>query len=169
MPPAPCPAAGASPTSPALRSHPARGSALSCSRPPLARLPSDRVPSPVSRLPRGLLWGRARAGPGGARCRPCAAPGGAGERAAVPPRGADARSRRCVHVRGCVRGATTRGGTCGGCERGGVRGRAASGRGKRRFPPPLHAFARRGAAVPYGDGGRPPERREEWRLKDGRD
>lgn len=136
MPPAPCPAAGASPTSPALRSHPARGSALSCSRPPLARLPSDRVPSPVSRLPRGLLWGRARAGPGGARCRPCAAPGGAEERAAVPPRGADARSRRCVHVRGCVRGATTRGGTCGGCERGGVRGRAASGRGKRRFPPP---------------------------------
>lgn len=88
----------------------------------------------------------------------------------MPPRGADARSRRCVHVRGCVRGATTRGGTCGGCERGGVRGRAASGRGKRRFPPPPpHAFARRGAAVPYGDGGRPPERREEWRLKDGRD
>lgn len=56
----------------------------------------------------------------------------------MPPRGADARSRRCVHVRGCVRGATTRGGTCGGCERGGVRGRAASGRGKRRFPPPPH-------------------------------
>lgn len=81
MPPAPCPAAGASPTSPALRSHPARGSALSCSRPPLARLPSDRVPCPASP---GRCCG---AEPGRAREEHVAGP--------VPPRAGRGRELRC--------------------------------------------------------------------------
>lgn len=155
VPSAPCPAAGDPRTSPAA--HTPRTAALS---PAVSRCPPSS-PRSESRLPSpwGLLRGRAQAGQRGARCRPCAAPSGEGKRAAVQPRGADARSRRCVHVRGCVRGATTRGGTCGGCERGGgegggaVRGRAASGRGRRRFPP--YPPLQRGAAVPYGDGGRP--------------